>query len=147
MTRQVDTVARFMAIGVVSTLAYVVLFLALRAPLGGAGANVTALALTAVGNTAANRRVTFGLSGRSDLLRHHLLGGVVFLITVGLTTGALLVLHSLDARPARALELTVLIAASTAATITRYVALKTWVFARRRARPSRSAPSLARLTP
>jgi hypothetical protein len=41
------------------------------------------------------------------------------------------VLHGLVARPDRWLELTVLIAASTVATVTRYVALRTWVFAHR----------------
>ena len=101
----------------------------LRAPLGAAGANALALALTAVGNTAANRRLTFGVRGRAGLLRQHALGAVVFVLTLGLTSGALAVLHGIDATPARPLELAVLIAASAAATVTRYVALRTWVFA------------------
>ncbi len=122
-------VARFMGVGVLSTLAYAMLFLALRSPLGAAGANALALALTAIGNTAANRRLTFGIRGRVGLLRQHLMGAIVFFLTLGLTSGALIVLHGLDATPARPLELGVLIAASTAATVTRYVALKTWVFA------------------
>ena len=42
-------------------------------------------------------------------------------------------LHGLAAHPPRALELAVLVAASAAATVTRYVALRTWVFARRHA--------------
>jgi hypothetical protein len=53
----------------------------------------------------------------------------VFVLTLGLTTGALAVLHGLDASPARGIELAVLVVASTAATITRFVALRTWVFA------------------
>jgi glycosyltransferase involved in cell wall biosynthesis len=135
-------IARFMGVGVLSTLAYALLFLMLRAPLGAAYANAGALALTAVGNTAANRRLTFGVRGRAGLLRQHALGAVVFFLTLGLTSGALAVMHGLDANPSRPLELGVLIAASTAATVTRYVALRTWVFAgaarwRRRAmRPS-----------
>jgi len=48
--------ARFAAIGVVSTLAYALLYLALRGPLGAGAANAMALAVTAVANTAANRR-------------------------------------------------------------------------------------------
>src|SRR4051794_13071630 len=52
-------VARFLAVGVASTLAYAMLFLALRGALGAGGANALALALTAVGNTAVNRRLTF----------------------------------------------------------------------------------------
>ena len=66
-----------------------------------AGANAAALALTAVGNTAANRRVTFGVRGREDLVRHHVRGAVVFVLTLALTNGALAVLHGLDAAPAR----------------------------------------------
>ena len=128
-------VARFMGIGIVSTLAYAVLFVVLRPLLGPAGANAAALAITAVANTAANRRLTFGVRGREHLVRHHVRGAVVFVLTLALTNGALAVLHGLDGSPARWLELSVLIAASLTATVTRYVALRTWVFARRRHRP------------
>jgi putative flippase GtrA len=137
-------VGRFMAVGVASTVVYAVLYLAFRGALGAAGANAFALALTAVANTAANRRLTFGLRGRGGLLRQHAFGAIVYVLTLGLTAGALAVLHGLDRAPSRALELAVLVAASAVATITRYVALQTWVFgrARRRAR----APALERTT-
>ena len=129
--------ARFAAVGVVSTAAHALLFLALRGVLGAVGANALALLLTAVGNTAANRRFTFGVRGRAGLLRHHLRGGLVFALTLALTNCALLVLHGLDATPPRAVELAVLVAANLAATVTRYVAMRTWVFAhcRRTASP------------
>ena len=104
----------------------------LRGPLGAAGANAAALALTAVANTAANRRLTFGLRGRAHLLRHHARGAAVFVLTVALSSGALAVLHGIDPAPSRAVELTVLVLAGAGATVTRYVAMKTWVFARRR---------------
>ena len=100
-------------------------------------ANALALALTAVANTAANRRLTFGVRGRAGLLRQHALGALVYLLTLGLTTGALGVLHGLDAGPPRAVELAVLVAAGTVATVTRFVALRSWVFARRRRLPPR----------
>jgi glycosyltransferase involved in cell wall biosynthesis len=133
---------RFMAVGVASTIAYALLYLALHGTLGADGANAVALALTAVANTAANRRLTFGVRGRAGLVRQHLLGAVVFLLTLGLTSGALGVLHGLSAHPSRGLELAVLIVASTAATVTRYVALRTWVFARRHHRtPTTPAPT------
>jgi putative flippase GtrA len=122
---------RFMGIGALSTLAYALLFLALRAPLGISGANAAALALTAVANTQANRRLTFGLRGTTGLLRQHAMGAVVYVLTLGLTSGALLVLHALDARPSRPVELAVLVAAGVCATVTRFVALRSWVFARR----------------
>ena len=71
------------------------------------------------------------------------MGAIVFVLTLGLTSGALTVLHGLDATPARPLELATLIAASTAATITRYVALKSWVFAARGRAASRYSASRA----
>jgi putative flippase GtrA len=132
--------ARFLSIGVLSTLAFALLFLVLSAPLGAAGANAAALALTAVANTAANRRFTFGLRGRRDLARHHWRGAAVFVLTLALSNGALTMLHEIDARPPRGVELGVLIAGSLLATVTRYVAMKTWVFARRH-RASRALES------
>jgi putative flippase GtrA len=131
-----------MGIGVLSTIAYAALFLLLRGALGAAGANTVALAITAVGNTAANRWLTFGVRGRTGLVRQHLAGFLVFVLTLGLTSGALAVLHGLVASPPRALELAVLIVASTAATITRYVALRSWVFAHARRAPAASPSPL-----
>src|SRR4030095_5647007 len=49
-----------MGIGVLSTIAYALLYLGLVPVLGALGANAAALAITAVANTAANRRLTFG---------------------------------------------------------------------------------------
>jgi glycosyltransferase involved in cell wall biosynthesis len=127
-------VARFAAIGTCSTVAYALLYLLLRAPLGAGGANALSLALTAVANTQANRAWTFGVRGRRGLARQHALGAVVYMLTLGLTSGALAVLHGLDAAPSRAVELVVLVGASAAATVTRYIALRSWVFASIRTR-------------
>jgi putative flippase GtrA len=126
-------IARFAAVGVLSTIAYALLFLVLRSGGGmGAGlANAVALAVTAVANTAANRRLTFGVMGRAGLLRQHAAGALVYAITLALTAGALGVLHGVAPGASHAVELAVLVAASLVATITRYVALKTWVFALR----------------
>ncbi len=132
-------IATFMGIGVLSTIAYALLYLGLAPLLGALGANAAALAITAVANTAANRRLTFGVTGREDLARHHVRGALVFVLTLALTNGALAVLHGLDPNPSRAMQLSVLIAASLTATVTRYVAMRTWVFSRQR-RPIR--PSL-----
>jgi putative flippase GtrA len=121
-------VARFLAVGVASTLAFALLFVALHSLVGAVGANALALALTAVGNTAANRRLTFRVRGRAGVIRHHVRGATVFVLTLALTTGALTVLHALDPAPAGGLELGVLVAATLTATVTRYVALRTWVF-------------------
>ncbi|HEY4098279.1 MAG TPA: glycosyltransferase [Baekduia sp.] len=129
-------IVRFAGVGVLSTIAYALLFLLLRGSLGAGGANALALAITAVANTAANRRLTFGVQGRHGLLRQHAAGAIVYAITLGLTAGALDVLHGLAPGASRSVELAVLVLASLAATVTRYVALKTWVFAAARRRPA-----------
>lgn len=134
-------VARFVGIGVASTLAYALLFLALAGPLGSAVASALALAITALANTAANRRFTFGIRGRERLVRQHLAGFAVFLIALALTSGALGVLHGLDSRAPRLLEAAALVLATFAATVTRYVALASWVF-RARLAPQRRVPFL-----
>ena len=119
-----------MAIGLVSTLAYALLFLALRTGLAAGAANALALALTAVANTQANRRLTFGLRGRTGLVRQHAAGALVYALALGLTWGALSVLQGVDPHPAHLLEVAVLVVASALATLSRYVALKAWVFRR-----------------
>jgi glycosyltransferase involved in cell wall biosynthesis len=121
-------VARFALIGVASTMAYAVLFSLLGFAMSAGLANVAALAVTAVGNTAANRRFTFGVRGSSDALRHHVQGALVFVLTVAITSGALLALGGLDPSPPRALQLLVLVAASAVATLVRYLGLRHWVF-------------------
>jgi putative flippase GtrA len=123
---------RFAIVGVCSTVAYALLFVALRGAVGVAVANALALAITAVGNTQANRWLTFGVRGREGLVRQHLMGALVYVLTVGLTMGAWGALHAVDAHPARAVELVVLVVASAMATVSRYIALRTWVFARDR---------------
>ena len=130
--RLAGPISRFLLIGVASTIAYAILYLLLRASLGSGAANALALALTAVANTQANRRFTFGVRGRAGLLRQQAAGAVVYLLALGLTAGALDVLNGVDPHPARALEVFVLVLASAFATVTRYVALRSWVFARGR---------------
>ena len=65
------------------------------------------------------------------------------MLTLALTNGALLVLHGLDPEPSRAVELAVLVAANLAATVTRYVAMRTWVFAHGRRAARRQRPVVA----
>ena len=129
--RLATPVARFLVIGVISTLAYVALFLALREPLGAGWANALALAITAVANTQANRHFTFGLRGRIGLARQQAAGALVYVLALALTAGALDLLNELARNPSRWLEAAVLVAASATATACRYVALRTWVFAAR----------------
>ena len=123
-------VIRFATVGVASTLAYALIYLLLHTHLGAQAANFGALAITAVLNTAANRRFTFGVRGRAGLVGHHVFGWAVFLFGWAVTAGSLAGLHALDADPGRAVELTVLVVANLAATVTRFAGLR-WVFVRR----------------
>lgn len=136
--------ARFLAIGVLSTLAYAMLFVLLCTWLPASAANALALAMTAVANTQANRRLTFGLRGRRKVVRQHMAGAFVYLLALGLSWGALDVLRELDARAPRAVEAAVLVVASAFAALTRYAALKSWVFGR--AYSSRPATSPSSVT-
>lgn len=120
---------RFAAIGVASTLLYTALYAGLAHPLGAQAANATALLLSAVANTAANRRLTFGVAGRAGVLRHQAQGLGVLALALLLTGGSLGLLHAVDAQPARWVELTVLTTANAAATVLRYALLRWWVFA------------------
>ena len=52
----------------------------------------------------------------------------MYLLALGLTDGALRLLGALDRHPGRLLEVVVLVAAGAVATVTRYVALRSWVF-------------------
>jgi putative flippase GtrA len=121
-------VVRFGVIGVFSTLAYLVLFMLLRDPLGSQGANFFTLLLTAIANTALNRRFTFGVVGRQRRTRHQLQGLIVFGLALGLTSGTLALAHSLHSAPPAAVELTLLIAANAVATLMRFLLLRRWVF-------------------
>jgi putative flippase GtrA len=122
----------FAAIGVLSTLAYLGLFWLLREVAGAMTANTVALGVTALANTAANRRFTFGVTGRQGRLRQHLEGLVVFGLGLAFTTGALGLLERAAGDPGRAAELAALVAANAAATLLRFVLLRSWVFHPRR---------------
>jgi putative flippase GtrA len=135
---------RFAAIGVLSTLAYIVVYLALGSFMDAQAANALSLLLTAVGNTAANRRLTFGLSGRSGAAVHHFRGLIAFGVCLVLTSGALMCLHAASAAPGRGAEVAVLVAANLVATALRFVLYRGWVFAPPAATPA--GPSTATTT-
>ena len=111
---------RFAAIGVVSTLAYSLLYLVLRPTTGAFPANLLALLLTAVANTAANRRVTFGVRGGPGVAGDHAVGLAALAAGLALTSGALAVLNLTHPRAGRASELAVLVVANAAATLLRF---------------------------
>ena len=119
---------RFGAVGIASTAAYVVLFVLMQGWLGAQAANLIALLLTAIGNTAVNRRFTFGVGGGANAARQHTEGLIVFAIALAITSGALGVLHGIVAQPHHWVELGVLVLANLVATAVRFVLLRGWVF-------------------
>ena len=121
-------VLRFGLVGVVSTLAFALLYLVFQGPMGAQEANFLSLLLTAIGNTAANRKFTFGISGPTRLFTQQFQGLIVFLLAWTITSSSLLVLHAANADALPSLELLVLTAANIFATLMRFVLLRLWVF-------------------
>ena len=135
-------VALFVCVGIASTLAYAVLYLLFRQVAGGQVANLLALLVTAVGNTAANRRLTFGVRGPQHLLRHQAQGLAVFGAGLAMTSGSLALLHAWSATPDPVVEVLVLTVANLLVTLMRFLAMRLWIF-----RPSPALVEEAAPTP
>ncbi|MDT5328480.1 MAG: hypothetical protein QOF25_5632 [Mycobacterium sp.] len=120
----VGQLMRFGIVGVASTLAYALLYLMLHSTTGAQTANLTALLLTAIVNTAANRAFTFGIRGRGSVARHQMHGLAVFAFGLAITSGSLYVLHRFDPTVGKVVELSILVVANLVATVVRFVALR-----------------------
>jgi glycosyltransferase involved in cell wall biosynthesis len=120
----VGQMVRFGIVGILSTVAFALLYLLLHPAMGAQAANLTALLLTAIANTAANRAFTFGIRGRSGVARHQLHGLLVFTFGLAITSGSLFVLHRFDPTVGKVAELSVLVVANLVATLVRFVALR-----------------------
>ncbi|WP_329118269.1 bifunctional glycosyltransferase family 2/GtrA family protein [Streptomyces sp. NBC_01353] len=118
----------FCVVGALSTLFYVALYSLFRLGIGPQLANAGALLVSAIANTAANRRLTFGVRGRDRAVRHQAQGLVVFGIGLALTSGSLAALGAATGDPAHSTELAVLIVANLAATVVRFLLFRLWVF-------------------
>jgi putative flippase GtrA len=126
LTRQL---VRFASIGVASTVAYLALFVLLQPGLGAQVANLLALLVTAVANTSANRRFTFGVRGQVKRATHQVQGLAVLLLGLGLTSGSLALVHASGVF-SRTTEALVLVSANLLATLVRFLLLRVWVFGR-----------------
>lgn len=122
----------FCVVGALSTLFYLALYSLFRLGVGPQVANGGALLVSAVANTAANRRLTFGVRGRGGAVRQQAQGLVVFAIGLALTSGSLAALGAASGAPSHGTELAVLITANLAATVLRFLLLRAWVFPERR---------------
>ncbi|TMG21097.1 MAG: glycosyltransferase [Chloroflexi bacterium] len=127
---------RFAAIGVVSTLAYLAIYSLLRTATTAVAANAIALIVTAVGNTAANRRLTFGVRGRESLGRHHLAGLVALGLALSITSASVALLGAVAPASGGVVELAALAAANGVATLARFQVLRWVLVSGRHPRPA-----------
>ncbi|MCW2764548.1 MAG: sugar translocase [Nocardioides sp.] len=118
----------FLLVGATSTVVYGLLYLLLRQSLTAQVANGLALLATAIANTAANRRFTFGIRGRTQVLRQHLGALAVFAVGLLLTGGSLWALKRVDPDVRRAYEILVLTITNLMVTVMRFVAMRTRIF-------------------
>ena len=95
-------------------------------------ANALALVVTAVANTTANRRFTFGVRGREAFARDQAAGLAAFGIALVVTTASISILALLAPAAPRVVELGVLVVANGIATVTRFVLLRAWIARDRR---------------
>jgi putative flippase GtrA len=123
----VRQVARFAIVGVASTALYSALFLLLREALDTAYANAAALVLSAIFNTAVNRRATFGVRGRDGLLRHYASGFAALGIALLITSGAVAIMAAVAPGAPRLVELAVLAVANAVATAARFLVLRSQI--------------------
>jgi putative flippase GtrA len=129
-------VSRFAVVGVVSTVIHLGLFASLATVLASTQvANLVALFVATVGNTALNRRWTFGIRG-AGALRSQAQGLAVFAVTWLMTAGALALLHATVTSPSTAVATVVVGAATAASTVLRFVAMRSWIFRREPRRPA-----------
>lgn len=129
----------FAAIGLVSTLAYALIYAALRETASAQVANMVALAITTLANTQANRRLTFGIRGRTALVADHLGGLAALGVALAISTASIRLLQLTVNTPGIGLELVALGFGNAIATIARFVLLRLWLERHRRLTPVRKS--------
>ncbi|HET7659418.1 MAG TPA: GtrA family protein, partial [Oryzihumus sp.] len=139
--RMVGQLWRFGGIGVASTVLHLGLFALLRPGLPSAQvANLLALFVAAVFNTAANRRWTFGVRDRRGAGLQQAQGLLVFGITLAMTSAALGLLHVLAPGAGTGAQTLAIAAANAVSTAVRFAAMRWWIF-RAPASPAPPAPN------
>jgi putative flippase GtrA len=119
--------ASFARIGALSTVAWLLLWLALRPAVGAFAANALALVVCAVPNTAANWRLTF--ARRAPFRRHdQIVGGLAVLAASLVTTSFALAVAIGAGATSAAAEGAALLLANGLVALIRFVLLRAWVF-------------------
>ncbi|TMG59375.1 MAG: hypothetical protein E6H87_10185 [Chloroflexi bacterium] len=96
-----------------------------------------ALIATSVGNTAANRRLTFGVRARTGFWQDQLAGMGALGVAIAMTSAAIALLHVTAPHASVLAEIALLTGANAAATITRFYLLRVWFERRARLTVSR----------
>ena len=118
---------RFAAVGITSTVAYALLYLLLREASPAWFANAVALLVTAISNTAANRRFTFGVQGREGIGGDIAAGMVAFGAALLMTGAAGEALRLIAPGAGSFIEVVVLTGTNVLATVCRYLLLREWM--------------------
>ena len=126
----------FAVVGGLSTVAHLVVLALLSGTMPTQSANLAAFLLTAVANTAANRRLTFSVQGGAGAVRAQLQALVGLGLGLALTSGSLAVLDLLAPTASTTAELLLVLLANAAAGLLRFALLRSWVFPQGAARPA-----------
>ncbi len=124
-------ILHFIDVGLISTVLYATIYLFSSQVVSAAAANVIALLLSTVANTALNRSHTFGVRSPHRRLTSQLKGLAAFGLCLAFTSAGLAVAESFTGAWASLGTLAVLTVANLAATVVRFALMRTWVFARR----------------
>ena len=123
-------ILHFIDVGLISTVLYATIFLFGSQVVSAATANIIALLLSTVANTALNRSHTFGVRSPHRRLTAQVKGLAVFCLCLAFTSAGLAVADGFTGAWASIGTLALLTAANLAATVVRFVLMRTWVFAR-----------------
>lgn len=126
---------RFALVGVLTTLVHLGLFAWLSGSVDAQRANLVALLLATVVNTALNRRWSFGTSGRGRWWAQ-VQGLGVLALTWLLTSAALATLAAVDPHAPARVQTVVLGVAALATTSVKFLLMRSWMFARRSGPPA-----------
>ena len=128
--------ARYASVGILSSIAYLAIFLMLRNPLGMFVANLVAAAATATLNTLAHTLFTFRAKHGGHIRQAALAGALSFAVGIGLTSAAL-AFTDLIGRTTTLAEGIAILAGMVAASCVRFVLLREWAY-RNHTRAARS---------
>jgi putative flippase GtrA len=131
-----DQLMRFAGVGVVSTLGYLLLFVAWRPVLGSLWANAVAMAIATLFNTAVHRELSRAAEARAGRGRLVVVAGLLYLCSLVLTTLGIVVAQWL-APGTLLVELAAVTVANALAAVLRFAVLRTRVF------PSSKRPDAA----